>query len=43
MSRTAKRDLFLNALAELGQDTVTLTEVKDLAASLGIPHPQWYT
>lgn len=43
MSRTAKRELFLNALAELGQDTVTLTEVKDLAASLGIPHPQWYT
>ncbi len=43
MSRNAKREMFLNALTATGQSTVTLAEVNEVAASLGLPSPQWFT
>lgn len=41
--RSENRKSFLTALENLGKDTVSFTELKDLSVSLGINFPNWYT
>ena len=41
--RAANRQKFINALVATGQDTVTLDEIKEVASSVGVAHPYWFT
>ena len=41
--RAANRQKFLDALLATGQDTVTLDEIKVVAAQVGIAQPYWFT
>ena len=42
-SRTEKRQKFINALVSTGQETVTLDEIKEICANIGIAQPIWFT
>lgn len=41
--RTEAREKFLNALIETGKTSVTKTEILELAASVGVSAPNWFT
>jgi len=41
--RAANRQKFIDALVATGQDTVTLDEIKEVASSVGVAHPYWFT
>jgi MoxR-like ATPase len=41
--RAANRQKFIDALVSTGKDTVTLDEIKEVASSVGISQPYWFT
>ena len=41
--RAANRQKFIDALVSTGKDTVTLDEIKEVASSVGVAHPYWFT
>ncbi len=41
--RAANRQKFIDALVSTGKDTVTLDEIKEVASSVGVSQPYWFT